>query len=143
MAAIISQYTPSRFPGFNLALDVVTSIAVIVGFLVIFETMYTSVLERTHEIGILKSLGASKPMIVGVVLRECSILALVGVLLGVASTYGARALLAVQFPAFSFELTAGWILRGAAIAFAGSVCGALYPSWAAARKDAIEALAYE
>jgi putative ABC transport system permease protein len=143
MADLISLYTPTRFPGFDLSLNIVISIAVIVGFMVIFETMYTSVLERTREIGILKSMGASNSVIVGVVLRECFILALTGVLVGIASTYGVRAVLAVQFPTFSFLLTAGWILRGAAIALAGAVCGALYPSWIAARKDAIEALAYE
>ena len=64
------MYTPSRFPGFDIALNVVISIAVIVGFLVIFQSMYTAVLERTREIGILKSMGASKLTIVGVVLRE-------------------------------------------------------------------------
>ncbi len=62
----LNEMTPSKLPGFNLALEVVTSIAVIVGFLVIFQTMYTAVLERTREIGILKSMGASKMTIVTV-----------------------------------------------------------------------------
>jgi putative ABC transport system permease protein len=105
--------------------------------------MYTAVLERTREIGILKSMGASKLTIVGVVLRECAALAVVGVLVGIVATFGVQALLSVRFPAFAFELTAAWIVRGAAIAFAGAVCGALYPAWMAARKDPIDALAYE
>jgi putative ABC transport system permease protein len=143
MDDLLSQYTPSKFPGFDLALNVVITIAVIVGFLVIFQTMYTAVLERTREIGILKSMGASKPAIVGMVLRECSVLAVAGVLVGIAATYGVRVLLSVRFPSFSFELTAAWIARGAVIAFAGAVCGALYPAWMASRKDPIDALAYE
>ena len=143
MEDIISMYTPSRFPGFDLALRVVISIAVIVGFLVIFQTMYTAVLERTREIGILKSMGASKATVVGVVLRECAVLAVAGVLVGIASTYGVRVLLGLRFPSFAFELTAAWIVNGAAIAFAGALCGALYPAWMAARKDPIDALAYE
>jgi putative ABC transport system permease protein len=143
MEELISLYTPSRFPGFDLALNVVITIAVIVGFLVIFQTMYTAVLERTREIGILKSMGASKSAIVGMVLRECCALAIAGVLVGIAATYGVRTLLSVRFPSFSFELTAAWIAKGAAIAFAGAVCGALYPAWMAARKDPIDALAYE
>ena len=143
MDDLISLYTPSKFPGFDLALNVVISIAVIVGFLVIFQTMYTAVLERTREIGILKSMGASKPTIVGVVLRECAALAVAGVLVGIAATFGVRELLNVRFPGFSFELTAAWMARGAAIAFLGSLCGALYPAWMAARKDPIDALAYE
>lgn len=143
MSDLISLYTPSRFPGFDLALRVVISIAVIVGFLVIFQSMYTAVLERTREIGILKSLGSSKLTIVGVVLRETGVLAIAGVVLGIAATYGVRALLTVKFPTFSFELTAAWIGKGALIAFAGSVLGSLYPAWMAARKDPIDALAYE
>ena len=67
--------TPEKLPGFNVALNIVTGIAVIVGFLVIFQSMYTAVLERTREIGILKSMGASKLGIMGVVLRETAVLA--------------------------------------------------------------------
>ena len=143
MEDLVSQYTPSRFPGFDLALDVVISIAVIVGFLVIFQSMYTAVLERTREIGILKSLGSSKVTIVSVVLRETALLATSGVVLGIAATFGVRALLHVKFSTFAFELTPGWIGRGTLIAFAGAILGALYPAWMAARKDPIDALAYE
>jgi putative ABC transport system permease protein len=143
MADLISLYTPARFPGFDLSLNIVIGIAVIVGFLVIFQTMYTAVLERTREIGILKSMGASKPTIVSMVLRETGVLAFAGVLLGIAATYGVRGLLSAKFPTFSFELTAAWIGRGVLIAFAGALCGALYPAWMASRKDPIDALAYE
>lgn len=143
MDELISLYTPSRFPGFNLALNVVICIAVIVGFLVIFQSMYTAVLERTREIGILKSLGSSKATIISVVLRETGMLAIAGVILGIIATFAVRALLALKFPTFSFELTAQWIVNGALIAFVGSLCGALYPAWMAARKDPIDALAYE
>jgi putative ABC transport system permease protein len=143
MADLISLYTPARFPGFDLSLNIVIGIAVIVGFLVIFQTMYTAVLERTREIGILKSMGASKPAIVSMVLRETAALAAVGVLVGIAFTYGVRVLLGAKFPTFSFELTTLWICRGVLIAFAGALCGALYPAWMASRKDPIDALAYE
>ena len=143
MADLVSQYTPSRFPGFDLALNVVITIAVVVGFLVIFQSMYTAVLERTREIGILKSLGSSKFTIVSVVLRETGVLAVAGVLVGIVCTYGVRELLHIRYSTFSFELTGGWIINGALIAFAGALCGALYPAWMAARKDPIDALAYE
>jgi len=139
----LSEMTPDRLPGFNIALDIVTGIAVIVGFLVIFQSMYTAVLERTREIGILKSMGASKLTIVGVVLRETAVMAVAGVLVGIAGTYGVRLLLVHAFPTQHFEITGLWLARGAAIAFAGALCGALYPAWLAARKDPIDALAYE
>jgi putative ABC transport system permease protein len=143
MADLIALYTPSRFPGFDLALRVVISIAVVVGFLVIFQSMYTAVLERTREIGILKSLGSSKMTIVSVVLRETGVLAVAGVLVGIAATYGVRELLHLKFSTFSFELTAAWFGWGSLIAFVGALAGALYPAWMAARKDPIDALAYE
>jgi putative ABC transport system permease protein len=143
MEDLLSMWTPSRLPGFETALKVVITLAVVVGFLVIFQSMYTAVLERTREIGILKSMGASKLTVVGVVLRECGVLALAGVLVGIAATFGVRALLAWRFPGFAFELTWAWIVNGALIAFGGALCGALYPAWMAARKDPIDALAYE
>jgi putative ABC transport system permease protein len=139
----LEEMTPDKIPGFNIALQVVTVIAVIVGFLVIFQSMYTAVLERTREIGILKSMGASKSAIVGMVLRETAVMAVAGVLVGIAGTYGVRLLLAHVFPTQHFEITGLWLAKGAAIAFAGALCGALYPSWMAARKDPIDALAYE
>ncbi len=139
----MSEMTPDKLPGFNLALRVVTGIAVIVGFLVIFQSMYTAVLERTREIGILKSLGSSKLMIVSVVLRETAVMAIAGVALGIVGTYLIRILLLHVFPTQHFEITSEWLVRGAAIAFVGALFGSLYPAWMAARKDPIDALAYE
>ncbi|KAA6456917.1 ABC transporter permease [Acidobacteria bacterium AB60] len=138
-----SQMTPEKLPGFNIALRTVTGIAVIIGFLVIFQSMYTAVLERTREIGILKSMGASKLAIVTVVLRETALLAISGVALGIAGTYGVRELLVHLFPTQHFEITGQWIAQSTMIAFLGSLLGALYPAWMAARKDPIDALAYE
>jgi putative ABC transport system permease protein len=139
----MDQMTPDKLPGFNLALEIVTGIAVIIGFLVIFQSMYTAVLERTREIGILKSMGASKLTIIGVVLRECGLLAILGVFVGIAGTYSIRTVMTHFFPTLTFEITGTWIAYAAVIAFAGAIGGALYPAWMAARKDPIEALAYE
>jgi putative ABC transport system permease protein len=141
--AWLEEMTPDKLPGFNIALDVVRFIAVVVGFLAIFQSMYTAVLERTREIGILKSMGASKLTIVDVVLRETAAMALIGVALGIAATFGIKILIAHVFPTQHFEITGLWVAKGAAIAFVGALCGALYPAWMAARKDPIDALAYE
>jgi putative ABC transport system permease protein len=138
----LSMMTPEKLPGFNLALNVITVIAVIVGFLVIFQSMYTAVLERTREIGILKSLGSSKLQIISVVLRETAVMAVAGVLLGIACTYLIRTIL-LHSTTMHFEITTHWLVQGALIAFAGALVGAIYPAWMASRKDPIEALAYE
>jgi putative ABC transport system permease protein len=139
----LNEMTPDKIPGFNIALEVVTFIAVVVGFLAIFQSMYTAVLERTREIGILKSMGASKMTIVDVILRETAAMALAGVALGIAGTFGVQLLIVHMFPMQHFEITGLWVAKGAGIAFVGAICGALYPAWLAARKDPIDALAYE
>jgi putative ABC transport system permease protein len=140
---MLSQMTPEHLPGFNIALRVVIAIAFIVGFLVIFQSMYTAVMERTREIGILKSLGASKAYIVNVVLRETSLFTLAGILIGLALTFVIKAFLNQRFPTLPFPVQGVWMLRTAVLAFIGSFLGALYPAWKAAQKDPIDALAYE
>jgi putative ABC transport system permease protein len=140
----LASLTPEHFPGFSIGIHVVVSIAVIIGFLVIFQSMYTAVMERTREIGILKSMGAGQLNIVSVVLRETGFLAVIGVILGVAATYFLRWFLHAHVNAtMAFQITGGWVWRAVLIALAGSIFGALYPALKAARKDPIDALAYE
>jgi putative ABC transport system permease protein len=139
----LSTLTPDRLPGFNIALNVVISIATIIGFLVIFQSMYTAVMERTREIGILKSLGAGRLVIVSVVLRETMLLAIVGTTIGVAATYLLKNVLHNRFPTLSFEVTLAWVFNAILIALCGALFGALYPALKAARKDPIDALSYE
>jgi putative ABC transport system permease protein len=140
---LMSMMTPEHFPGFNIALNVVIGIAVIVGFLVIFQSMYTAVLERTREIGVLKSLGSSKLYIVNVVLREAFLVAVVGIGAGMILTVLLRWLVAWHFPTIPFHVSLEWRWKASIIAMVGSILGALYPAWKAASKDPIDALAYE
>ncbi len=140
---LLSLLTPEHVPGFNIAIRVVIGIAIVIGFMVIFQSMYTAVLERTREIGILKSMGAGKGTIVSVVLRETGVLAIVGVILGILATLLMKMVLHVKAPAIGFELTGRWVVSAAAITLLGALLGALYPALKAARKDPIDALAYE
>ncbi len=139
----MSLMTPDKIPGFNIALRVVIGIAIVIGFLVIFQSMYTAVMERTREIGILKSLGASQTYIVSVVLREAGLLAAAGIALGVGLTLLMRAIFRIKLPKLDFSVTPHWIAAAVVIAFVGAMLGALYPALKAARKDPIDALAYE
>lgn len=139
----LSMMTPDNIPGFNIALNVVTFIATLVGFMVIFLSMYTAILERTREIGILKSMGASKYAIVSMVLRESVLMAVIGVALGIGLTYSIHGYLGQTHPTLFFEITRDWLIKASIIAFLGAVLGAAYPALMAARKDPIDALAYE
>ena len=78
--------------------NVIISLALVIGFIVVLLAMYTAILERTREIGILKALGASKTYIVGVVMRETVVICLFGILLGYGLSFLGRAAVAARFP---------------------------------------------
>jgi len=143
MATYLSMMTPSNYPGLRSFINVVIGISVVIGFIVIFQAMYTAVMERTREIGILKSMGASKFYIVNVVLRETVLLALCGIVLGILVSLAGRAALVQRLPLLRVVVTGEWILKATAIAIVGAMAGALYPAFKAAQKDPIDALAYE
>ena len=143
MRYYLSTMTPTNYPGMSSFINVVISISVIIGFIVIFQAMYTAVMERTREIGILKSMGASKFYIVNVILRETALLAVAGIVLGVIVSVLARQGITYKLPLLRVIVTGGWIARATIIAIIGALAGALYPAYKAAQKDPIEALAYE
>lgn len=143
MAEYLSMMTPDNLPGFNVAIQIVIGIAVVVGFLVIFQSMYTAVMERTREIGILKALGASKLYIVNVVLRETLLLAVIGIVLGIIISMITRKVIMDVRPVQRLYWSNLWVLRATGIAVIGAVAGALYPAYKAAQRDPIDALAYE
>ncbi|MBV8893991.1 MAG: FtsX-like permease family protein, partial [Acidobacteria bacterium] len=143
MSYYLSMMTPSQYPGLSSFLTVVIAISVIIGFIVIFQAMYAAVMERTREIGILKSMGASKLYIVNIILRETVLLAAGGIVFGILVSSLARAAIQHRLPLLTVELTGGWIMRAIIIAILGAVAGALYPAFKAAQKDPIDALAYE
>jgi putative ABC transport system permease protein len=139
----LSMMTPEKIPMFSTAIRVVIGVAVIIGFIVIFQAMYTAVMERTREIGILKSLGASKTYIVNVVLRETILLALAGIALGVVVSALVQRGIHLRFPTLQPEMPSHWVINAVVIALVGAIVGAIYPAFKAAQKDPIDALAYE
>lgn len=139
----IQLMTSSNLPGLGAFINVMIGIAVAIGFLVIFLSMYTTVIERTREIGVLKSLGASKAYIVEIVMSETALLCVAGAVVGVLLSYTARAIFLKLFPALSILMTPRWIAIASAIALVGGLLGAAYPAWMASRKDPVDALAYE
>ena len=139
----MSLMTSTNLPGLQTFIDAMIALAVSIGLLVIFLTMYTTVIERTRDIGVLKSLGANSPFIVRALLLESALLCLFGIAAGVALSYGVRAVFIAGFPTLSIQITGPWIVRAGLIALAGTVVGASYPAWVASRKDAVEALSFD
>ena len=143
MREYMSMMTSNNLPALRAFITVMIAVAVIIGFLVIFLSMYTTITERTREIGVLKSLGASKFYILEAILREASLLALAGILAGFTGTLVAKKLILASFPTLSVDLTMEWAMWAALLAVSGTLLGAFYPALRAAQLDPVDALAYE
>jgi putative ABC transport system permease protein len=139
----MTTLTSNDLPQLKDFIAVLVGVAVTIGFLVIFLSMYTTITERTREIGILKSLGATKRYIIELILREAALLGMIGVLAGYGGTLLANKLILEAFPTLTVELTIRWALWAALLAMAGTLIGAFYPALRAARLDPVDALAYE
>jgi putative ABC transport system permease protein len=139
----LSLMTATNIPGLQTFIHAMIGLAVAIGLLVIFLTMYTTVIERTRDIGVLKSLGADRSFIIRALLSESTALCILGIAAGVGLAYLVRAAFLAGFPTLSILITPAWILRASGIALAGAVLGASYPAWLASRKDPVEALSYD
>jgi putative ABC transport system permease protein len=139
----LSLMTSTSLPGLDAFVDSMIALAVAIGFLVIFLSMYTTVVERTRDIGVLKSMGASNAYIVRALLMETAVICSAGIVVGIGLSYLTRAFFLSALPTLSILITPDWIVRSALIAVAGGLLGASYPAWLASRKDVIDALAYD
>ena len=144
MEEFTSAFNTNNIPLLSRFTQVMVGIAIVIGFTVVCLSMYMSVLQRTREIGILKSLGASRWYVLNIILREAVLLALAGTILGIGMSYAAKWLLQTFAPAsLPPAVDPSWWPTAAAIALIGAVLGALYPGMHAASMDPIEALSYE
>jgi putative ABC transport system permease protein len=129
-------------PALNVFIKVVVGVAAAISMLVILLAMYTTVTERTRQIGILKSLGMSKPSIAWVIEQEAILVSLMGVILGVLLTLAAQFVL-MRVTSLTILIEPRWVLIALGVGLVGGTIGALYPALRAARQDAVEALSYE
>ena len=143
MEEFVSLFTSQTRGRADEFLNAMVGIAVGVGFIVILISMYTAVLDRTRDIGILKSLGASPGYIVQIFMRETLLLTLAGAVMGIAFSYLAEAFIEDRFPLMTVSILPSHLIWTGLVTVTGAVLGALYPSLRAARQDAIHALAYE
>jgi putative ABC transport system permease protein len=129
-------------PGLAGFVNAVLALSTLVSTLVILLAMYTTITERTREIGILKSLGASKSYIIGVIEKEALIISSIGVAVGlvasVAAGWGIE-----RSTTLKLEFRWLWVVVATLIGLAAGLIGALYPAVRAANQDPVKALAYE
>ena len=146
--ATISQYSKVD-QGLEMAKGIVwtvTFIAVVIGSIIVANTMWMSVLERTREIGVLRAVGWSRRRIVLMIVLEAGGLGLGACVLG--SILGAAlAWLTTFLPVSNLFVDpaydAATFVLALVVALLLSVLGALMPAWRAARILPAEALRYE
>ena len=131
-----------RIPALNTFLRVLVGLGAFVSTIFVLLSMYTTITERRKEIGILKSLGASKSFIIRVIEGEAFLIGVLGVIIGFAASLIASFAIGKGFE-LQFEFSWSWILAAIAIAVGGSLFGALYPAWKASTIDPVEVMANE
>lgn len=129
-------------PYLGVFLRILVGLAAVVSAVVVMLAMYTTITERTREIGILKALGASRRYIVFIIESEALLISVVGLVAGFVMSFVIGYAIH-QFYGLYFEFTWSWGLTAAAIGILGGAFGALYPAWRASNLDAVSALAYE
>jgi putative ABC transport system permease protein len=131
-----------QIPGIQGFVRAVMGLSMVVSMLVILLAMYTTITERTREIGVLKSLGAPKTYIVGVIEKEALAISLIGVIAGLVVALVAA--FGIEWgTTLQLEFHWTWILAAALIGLGAGAIGALYPAVRAANQDAVKALSYE
>ena len=129
-------------PYLGVFLRVLVGLAAVVSSLVVMLAMYTTITERTREIGILKAMGASRGYIVGIIEKEAILISVIGLVAGFAVSLVAGYLIHKTY-GLIFEFSWTWALVAATIGVVGGIVGALYPAWRASNLDPVNALAYE
>lgn len=141
--AQVSKVMQENAVGLKQFKEALTGMAVVISFLVVLLAMYTSIIERTREIGILRAIGAGQGKVVGLVISESFLICVAGVVVGMLLAVAGTWYLPAIFPTLIIQLSRGWAAIAAALGLAGGLLGSLYPALKAARMDPIQSLNFE
>jgi putative ABC transport system permease protein len=135
------------FSFLTTALLVFAGISVFVGGFLIFNTFSITVVQRTREFAMLRTLGASSRQVLGAVLGEAALIGILASALGIVGGYGFVEITKLMFEASGFELpvtnlrlTTGGVVVPFAVGFGATIVAALLPALRATRVAPLEAL---
>jgi putative ABC transport system permease protein len=120
----------------------VVFVFLIIGGIVIMNIMLASVTERTREIGVRKSLGATRRDVLLQFLIEAGVMSAIGGAAGVVFAFGVSFTITHLTP-FPMQLPVRWVFIGISVATAIGVFFGVYPAYKASKLDPIEALRFE
>jgi putative ABC transport system permease protein len=141
--AQVSQVMQDNAVGLKQFKQALTGMAVVISFLVVLLAMYTTIIERTREIGILRAIGASQGKVVQLVVSESVLICLAGVVVGIALAGAGRWMIPRLFPTVAIALSREWGVIASSLGLLGGLLGSLYPAVKAARMDPVQALNFE
>jgi putative ABC transport system permease protein len=141
---VVDLTSVDNISSIRIFVNVIEGIGVFTGLIVVSLSMYMAVLQRTREIGILKSLGATKAFVMSLIMWEAGAMGFGGTLVGIALSFVSQAVLNKFVPAsLPQAIVVDWWPIVLGIALGSALLGAIYPGMIAVRQDPIEALAYE
>ncbi|NLX04466.1 MAG: ABC transporter permease [Phycisphaerae bacterium] len=142
----LEKYDQMLFNSFKpiyVYINIANGIVLLVSFLFIMVTMYTMVLERRREIGVLRSMGAGAWYIMGQTVVEALVISLSGTAAGVGLALAAKWAIEHYRPLLTVDIRPAWLVTAVAVGIVGGVLSALYPGYRALRLDPVECLTYE
>ena len=134
--------------GVQLFISIIAFISIIVGGIGITNTMYTAVLERTKEIGIMKSIGATNQAIFSLFFIESGMLGMVGGIVGIIAgfilSHGFAFIgrLALGSELIKADIGIGLVLSALLFSFLVGLIAGTIPAYQASKKNPVDALSF-
>ncbi len=136
-----------QMAGFQLGLNVMIAVALVVCSFIVFNTLFMTVNERTYEIGVMRAVGTSRSQVFRTFLTEGLLIGIIGTSIGIVAGLGVSKLFTTVFetsfgvsslpePVLTLPITAIGLVAGLTAVLAGS----LYPAISASRTSIIQAI---